>query len=120
MEAPMQTDIHRDHARTMRKTMNRAEVYLWVRLRRRQLEGFMFHRQAEAGPYIVDFLCRESKLIVEVDGALHLDAVRYDVQRTVFLEGKGFRVIRFLNEEVYGDIEDVVERIVLALKQPTR
>lgn len=116
----MQTDIHRDHARTMRKTMTRAEVYLWVRLRRRQLEGFMFHRQAEVGPYIVDFLCRERQLIVEVDGALHLDAVRYDVQRTALLEARGFQVIRFLNEEIYGDIEDVVERITLALKHPAR
>ncbi len=116
----MQTDIHRDYARTLRKTMTRAEVYLWVRLRRRQVEGFLFHRQAEFGPYIVDFLCREKKLIVEVDGALHEDAVGYDARRTVFLEGRGFRVIRFLNEEIYADIEDVVERIVLALKQPTR
>ena len=70
----MHIDIQRDHARTMRKNMTGAERKLWTALRGRSLSGFRFNRQVEIGPYIVDFLCREIRIIVEVDGVTHGDA----------------------------------------------
>jgi leucyl-tRNA synthetase len=111
----MQIDRQRGHAKHMRQNMPRAEVFLWVRLRNRLLDGYRFNRQVEIGPYIVDFLCREKKLIVEVDGALHEDSKSYDARRTAFLMGKGYRVARFLNEEIHGDIDDVLKRILKVL-----
>jgi very-short-patch-repair endonuclease len=87
-----------------------------VRLRRRQL-GYLFHRESEIGPYIVDFMCREKKLIIEVDGALHVNSFRYDAKRTLFLEQRGFKVVRILNEEIYADNEEVIERMKIALEK---
>lgn len=87
---------------------------LWEALRRKQAEGLRFRRQRVIGPYIVDFCCLSEKLIVEVDGGHHheVDHIAYDADRTEFLEGYGFRVARFDNEEISEDVDGVVERIV--------
>ena len=83
---------------------------------RRQLDGFRFRHQASIAPYVVDFLCLEARLIVEVDGGQHAVDLASDAKRTVWLEGHGFRVIRFWNNDVLANTDGVVESIRLALR----
>ena len=87
---------------------------LWQRLRRRQLLGLRFQRQVPIGKYIVDFMCYEAKLIVELDGGQHNEeaAVQYDQHRTMWLQKKGYKVIRFWNNDVLMQIENVLENIL--------
>ena len=88
---------------------------MWRHLSRRQLDGFKFSRQMPVGPYICDFLCRERKLVIEVDGGQHAGSDR-DVIRTAYLEAEGFRVIRFWNDDVLGNLEGVLQMIAANLK----
>jgi very-short-patch-repair endonuclease len=115
----MKTDIQRDRASTLRKNQTVAELKLRRCLRRRGVGGFRFHRQVEIGPYIVDFLCRERRLIIEVDGATHGDAtnVRYDTRRTDFLRSLGYVVCRVDNVDVYENITGVLDGILIALEE---
>ena len=104
-------------ARHLRRAQTGAERAVWARLRNRQLEGARFRRQQPIGPYLVDFVCFEKRLIVEIDGGQHNEegaAVR-DEHRTTWLRGRGFEVIRFWNNEVMADLEAVVEKIRQAL-----
>ena len=103
-------------ARNLRKNMTDAERTLWYFLRSRRLAGLKFRRQVPIGPYIVDFACLEKKVIVELDGGAHNfpDHRRYDSQRDAYLEGQGFRVLRFWNHEVLSDIEAVLTVILQA------
>ncbi|MGQ0483863.1 MAG: endonuclease domain-containing protein [Hyphomicrobiales bacterium] len=105
-------------ARILRKTDTAAEQRLWESLRGRRLNGWKFVRQLSVGMYVADFVCRERRLIVEVDGATHsTDAeVEYDGERTAFLEGKGYRVLRFWNEDVFKGLNDVLDRILAELE----
>ncbi len=105
------------HARTLRKNPTDAELELWKHLRLRQLEGNKFRRQQPLGQYIVDFVCFEKKLIVELDGGQHAELVVSDAERTAWLESQGFRVLRFWNHHVFGDIEAIKEVIREALLQ---
>jgi very-short-patch-repair endonuclease len=100
-------------ARTLRKSMTKAELWLWQRLRARQLCGLKFRRQHPIGPYIVDFACLQCRLVVEVDGATHsTDAEQaHDRQRTVYLEDAGWRVLRFWNTDLYDNIDETLNRI---------
>ena len=118
----MQTDRQRDHARTMRKFMTGAERKLWSSLHGRSLSGFRFNRQVEIGPYIVDFLCREIKLIVEVDGVTHgeVHEIMADKRRTEYLETKGFTVFRVWNNDIYGNLEGVLTALLQILQDRTR
>jgi adenine-specific DNA-methyltransferase len=103
-------------ARELRKEMTPAEKKLWQHLRNRQLDGAYFRKQHAVGTYIVDFLCAQSKLVVEVDGDSHAGRVEYDAERTQWLnEEKHYRVIRFTNREVLRNIEGVLEVIRAAL-----
>ena len=95
-------------ARKLRLTPTDAEIRVWSRLRRKQLEGFRFRRQHPLGPYVVDFFCAEAKLIVEVDGGQHADDGE---ARTLWLEARGYRVIRFWNNDVLANTEGVLEAI---------
>jgi very-short-patch-repair endonuclease len=104
-------------ARDLRKQLTDAERRLWYLLRRKQLEGFRFRRQAPVGKYIADFACFAERLIIEVDGGLHVDTQAYDETRTAWLESEGFRVLRFWNNDVLGNQEGVLERILEALKR---
>jgi len=104
-------------ARDLRQQMTDAERRLWYLLRRKQLEGLRFRRQAPVGKYIADFVCFRERLIVEVDGGSHVDAQAYDEARTAWLESEGFRVLRFWNNDVLGNQEGVLERILEALKR---
>ncbi len=103
------------HARELRKNPTDAERRLWARLRRQQIEGRQFRRQAPIGRYIVDFVCFARKLIVEVDGGQH--GVDADAERTSWLEGEGFRVLRFWNNDVLGNTDAVVEAIRDVLRE---
>ena len=102
-------------ARDLRKDLTIAERTLWKHLRLRQLIGHKFRRQSPIGPYIVDFVCFEKGLIIELDGGQHSEQQGYDSERTTWLESQGFRVIRFWNDRVVREIEGVKELILEAL-----
>jgi very-short-patch-repair endonuclease len=98
-------------ARKLRQQATDAERMLWKHLRARRMAGHKFRRQVVIEPYIVDFVCLEARLIVEADGGQHLEQVKDDLKRSVFLESLGYKVIRFWNHEILGDIHTVLERI---------
>jgi len=100
-----------DLARKLRKEQTRAEAILWQRLRDRQVTGQKWRRQAPIDNYVVDFLCSELRIIVELDGDAHADRQESDVMRQAYLENQGFRVIRFLNEEVLRNLDGVLETL---------
>src|SRR5262245_8649857 len=91
------------HARSLRLNATDAEMKLWQQVRNRRLGGFKFRRQASIGHHIVDFLCAEKRLVVELDGGQH--APELDASRTARLEALGYRVIRFWNNEVLGNVD---------------
>jgi len=102
-------------ARTLRRQSSDAESVLWRHLRARRLLGYKFRRQVVMEPYIVDFVCLEVRLIIEADGGQHSNQVTYDTRRTAVLEGMGYRVMRFWNHEVLGELQSVLEQIRTAL-----
>ncbi|MGX9576454.1 endonuclease domain-containing protein [Mesorhizobium sp. f-mel] len=106
---------HRANARSMRKVMTSAELKLWNERRAHRLMGLGFRRQLPIACYIVDFACPEKKLIVEVDGFQHAqgDAVAGDEVRTLRLEQDGWTVLRFWNDEIIRDIDNVCQHIVI-------
>lgn len=93
-------------ARALRRSSTDAEAHLWSRLRNRQFHDLKFRRQVPLGRYIVDFYCHELRLIVEVDGGQHSEEV--DQTRSQWLESEGYRVERFWNHEVIGNIDGVL------------
>lgn len=105
-----------DRARALRKNMTEAENRMWYYLRNRRLAGYKFVREHVIGNYIADFVCREKKLIIEVDGGQHMDAVVYDQQRTHNLIIYGYRVLRVWNHEVNQNIAGVMEQILSLLE----
>jgi len=107
--------MNRDRARELRKNPTEAERKLWKHIRFRQLGGHKFRRQHPVGPYIVDFVCLEKRLIVEVDGGQHCERVVYDAERRRWLEDQGFRVLRFWNNQVLTSVNVVKEVIAEAL-----
>jgi very-short-patch-repair endonuclease len=117
----MYTDKNqRDFARQLRTNMTDAERWLWGMLRCRQLQGFKFRRQAAIGKFVVDFVCFDSKLIIELDGGQHNDTAvkNYDAARTDWLMSQGFRVIRFWNHDIFESEDSVAEVIWTALGNP--
>ena len=104
-------------ARTLRKDPTHAERVLWQRLRRRQLAGFKFRRQHSVGPYICDFACLEASIVVELDGSQHAEQFDYDTRRDMFLRSRGFRVLRFWNNDVLVRTEVILETIYEALRR---
>ncbi len=100
-----------NRSRDLRKNPTDAERKLWAHIRLRRMGGYKFRRQHPLGPFIVDFVCLEKKLIIEVDGGQHDKFKFYDAKRDRWLEDKGFKVLRFWNNEVLQDIEIVMEVI---------
>ena len=98
-------------ARQLRKEATFPEKLVWSRLRAGQLSDLRFRRQHPVGQYIVDFCCPSAKLAIELDGLSHDDRERYDSERTRYLESQGLRVIRFTNDDVLTNLEDVLFRI---------
>jgi len=97
--------------------MTEAERLLWRALRDRQLAGFKFRRQHPVRPYVVDFVCIERKLVVEIDGGQHAQQAARDMVRTTAIQAKGYRVIRFWNNEVLENLEGVLQSIFAALNE---
>ncbi|MFO1187469.1 MAG: endonuclease domain-containing protein [Alphaproteobacteria bacterium] len=102
----------------MRRQQTDSERLLWAAFRRAQIEGVQFRRQQAIGPFVVDFFCPAARLVVEVDGEQHgNDGVHArDVARTRWLEARGYRVLRFWNEDVKNNREGVAETIRLAVR----
>ena len=105
-------------ARRLRKNLTDAEKRLWARLRFKQLDGFRFRRQQPIGPFVVDFFCPQVKLIIEIDGGQHAADLERDERRTRWLEARGYRVIRFWNNDVLGNTDGVLVAIQQALPPP--
>ncbi|MBS0568686.1 MAG: endonuclease domain-containing protein [Proteobacteria bacterium] len=102
--------------RRLRNAPTNAESRLWQRLRHRQLDGCKFRRQHPFGDFVLDFVCLERKVVIELDGSQNFDATAYDEKRTQFLECAGFVVLRFWNNGVFENIEGVLEVILRNLR----
>lgn len=104
-------------ARNLRKNMTTQEAKLWDLLRNRQFGGFKFVRQYPIGSYIVDFACRKKKLIIELDGGQHNfpENIKQDNERTMYLEERGYKVIRFWNNDIDNNLEGVYLEIMSCL-----
>lgn len=100
--------------RDLRENQTGVEQLLWSKLRNRQLGGWEWKRQVPRGAYIVDFLCVEAGLVVELDGGQHADNVAYDAKRTAYLEGLGLHILRLWNMEIIENLDGVCETIFLA------
>jgi very-short-patch-repair endonuclease len=115
LEVPMPPKVstpkmmHR--AGDLRHNQTEAEAKLWSRLRTHRMAGVQFRRQHAIGNYIVDFCSPRRKLIIELDGSQHLDQAEYDLERTKYLEAKGYRLLRFWNNDVMNNIEMVLNVI---------
>jgi adenine-specific DNA-methyltransferase len=99
----------------LRREGTEAERALWDRLRNRGLCGAKFRRQVPLGPFVVDFVCFDAGLVVEVDGGQHAADRTRDLERTAWLEAEGYRVVRFWNNEVHENIDGVLQTIAASL-----
>lgn len=104
-------------ARELRRHMTDAERHLWRHLRRRNLAGAKFRRQHPIGPYVVDFVCLEHRLVVELDGGQHLGSAT-DAHRDAWLRAHGFQILRFWNDQALVQTEAVLERVFATLDTP--
>jgi very-short-patch-repair endonuclease len=106
-----------DRARELRNHATPAERLMWTALSNRKVAGYKFSRQMPVGPYFADFLCREMKLVLELDGFSHDMGQDHDRRRDQYMIDNGYTVIRFTNEEVLGNVDGVVQAIALALAE---
>ena len=102
-----------DLARKLRKNLTSQEKILWQLFRNHQFYGYEIRRQSPIGKYIVDFVCRKKKIIIELDGGQHNspDNILADAERTIYLESKGYKVVRFWNNEVTNNIDGVYKKL---------
>jgi very-short-patch-repair endonuclease len=108
--------INKSRARVMRAEPTQAEQKLWRHLRHRLARpSSHFRRQVHLGHYIVDFVSHGLKIVIEIDGGQHAERAGHDAQRTRFLESEGYRVLRFWNNEVLGNIDGVLDVIQSAI-----
>lgn len=105
------------YAKELRKNMTDFENKLWFYLRAKRFMGLKFKRQVPIGKYIVDFLCTDNNYIIELDGSQHLEQVEYDTEREKYLNSKGYKIIRILNNEI-NNIEGVLEYIKNTINTP--
>lgn len=105
----------RGTAQRLRQDQTDAEAKLWSRIRNRQLNGHKFRRQVPIERFVVDFVCYEARLIIEVDCGQHDEQAEQDARRAQILEDAGFQMIRFWNNEVLGNCEGVLETIAAVL-----
>jgi very-short-patch-repair endonuclease len=104
-----------DNAKTLRSNQTDAEQRLWYHLRAHRFMNLKFKRHKPIGRYIVDFVCLEYRLIVELDGGQHAEQVAYDQLRDAWLRSQGYTVLRFWNNEVMQQLEGVLEQIRITL-----
>ena len=105
-------------AQELRTNATEAEKRLWRRLSRRQLCGCKFSRQMPVGPYICDFMCREARLVIEIDGGQHSVHSEKDRSGTRYIESEGYRVLRFWNNDAFGNMDGVLQAIAKTLEAP--
>ena len=107
----------RTRARTLRRDSTDAERLVWNELRAHRLNGASFRRQTPIGPYVADFVCHAANLVVELDGSQHFEEsnMKRDTRRSAFLALKGFRILRFNNNDVMTNRQGVLETIAAAL-----
>ncbi len=100
-------------AKLLRKDMTATEKLMWQVLRRNSLKGYYFRRQHPIAWYVADFYCHDAKLVVELDGEVHdfEDIKRHDAERDELMRGLGITVLRFKNEDVRGNVDEVVREI---------
>ncbi|MFA6062437.1 MAG: endonuclease domain-containing protein [Gallionella sp.] len=108
-----------DNAKALRHNQTDAEQKLWYLLRAHRFMGRKFKRQKPIGRYVVDFVCLEEKLVIELDGSQHLENIDYDKERDSWLRNHGYTVLRFWDNEMLNAMDGVLERIRLALLQKT-
>jgi very-short-patch-repair endonuclease len=106
----------RSRARQLRRTPTDVERLLWRRLRFWQVDGYKFRRRQPLGNYIVDFVCLEKRLVIEVDGGQHAQEGNHDAERDAWLRAQGFTILRFWNNDVLKNIDGVMEMIVKSLQ----
>lgn len=106
-----------EKARELRKNMTPAEEALWKHLKKRQMKGFKFRRQHPISEFIADFYCHSIKLVIEVDGGIHKlnSQTEYDIKRTDEMNQFGITVIRFTNEQVIKEIDEVLKELAIFL-----
>lgn len=106
--------LKKGYARQLRKNQTDAENLLWRHLRNRNLNGLKFRRQHPVGTYIIDFYCHELRLAIELDGGQHAEPemVEYDKERSNYLESQDIKVVRFWNNEIFENMEGVLERVI--------
>ncbi len=104
--------MNKNLALNLRKSMTDAERVLWYNLRDRRLGGWKFRRQHAVGPFIVDFVCLEKKLVIEVDGGQHAEMIVQDDNRTEYLSKSGYKIVRFWNNQVLQETEAVLQVIL--------
>ena len=109
--------IKQERARTFRKQMTPEETQLWQQLRARRLDGLHWRRQQVIGGFIADFYCHAVGIVIEIDGAVHLQQVEYDCARDKIFTWSGLLVLRFTNTEVNDNLRDVLTRIRTACQQ---
>jgi very-short-patch-repair endonuclease len=102
-------------AKSLRTSQTNAEQRLWYQLRAHRFMDLKFKRQKPLGPYIVDFVCLERRLIVELDGGQHAEQAVYDQQRDQWLRNQGYQVLRFWNNDVMQQLDAVLEQIRCAI-----
>ena len=115
----LRTDLPADalqKARALRGQQTDAEKRLWSRLRRKQVAGARFRRQMPVGPYIADFACPSAQLIIEVDGGQHGSDSKPDTRRDAWFHARGWRVLRFWNNQVLAETDSVVDEIYRAVR----
>jgi very-short-patch-repair endonuclease len=110
---------HQDHARELRRYPTEAEAFLWRQLRGRTFKGLKFRRQLTMGNYIVDFVCLDKRLIIELDGSQHNAEPQrqYDGVRDQWLRSQGFRILRFWNNEIFDEWEAIAEALWKAAQE---
>ena len=109
------TEVSR--ARRLREQSTDAERLLWSKLRDRRMMNCKFRRQFPVGRYIVDFVCHEYKLVIELDGGHHQDQQEYDAVRSEWLQSRGFEVLRYRDNDVLTDVDSVLESIGEVLRR---
>ena len=114
---PYNIDL-RQRAAELRKAGNLSEVLLWQEIKNKKLHGFKFRRQRPIGKYIVDFICKEAMLVVEIDGDSHDGKEKYDEKRDKYLQSLGLKVLHFYDLDVKVNIQSVVHEIKKALPTP--
>jgi very-short-patch-repair endonuclease len=104
-------------SRKLRNNQTFAEQKLWQKLRSKQINGNKFRRQFAIGRYIVDFICLNKSLIIELDGGQHMDNANYDLKRDNWLKSQNFKVLRFWNNQIMNEIDSVLDVISQKLKE---